>query len=67
MEIIVLGFEITRKLAFKAGPYLVVELLLPGGTLLALALYLYRRRASRQDVERPMADDMAKEAGLTPK
>ena len=28
------------------GPYLMLELLLPGGTLLALALYLLRRRAS---------------------
>lgn len=27
----------------KFGPYLAVELLMPGGTLVALALYLYRR------------------------
>ena len=26
------------------GPYLLVELILPGGTLLALLLWLYRRR-----------------------
>ena len=26
------------------GPYLAVELILPGGTLLALLLWLYRRR-----------------------
>ena len=26
------------------SPYLMVELLLPGGTLIALALWLYRRR-----------------------
>ena len=50
MEIIVLGLEIARRLASKAGPYLVIEILLPGGTLLALLLYLYHRRASRNEV-----------------
>jgi hypothetical protein len=32
------------ELVRKFGPYLAVELLLPGGTLIALALYLYRNR-----------------------
>ena len=27
-----------------AGPYLLIELLLPGGTLMALLLYVYRSR-----------------------
>ena len=49
MEIIMLGLEIARRLASRAGPYLVVEILLPGGTLLALLLYLYRRRANRNE------------------
>ena len=33
------------------GPYLLVELLLPGGTLIALSLWLYRlvRRAASSD------------------
>lgn len=43
MEILVIGLEVLRRL----GPYALVELVLPGGTLLALLLYLYRRRASR--------------------
>ncbi|MCC6868926.1 MAG: hypothetical protein IT522_08890 [Burkholderiales bacterium] len=30
------------KLARRAGPYLALELILPGGTLFALTLYLYR-------------------------
>ena len=47
MEIIMLGLEIARRLVSRAGPYLVVEILLPGGTLLALLLYLCRRRAVR--------------------
>ena len=33
-----------RRLGQKAGPYLMVEMLLPGGTLLALLLFLYQRR-----------------------
>ena len=28
----------------KFGPYVVLEMLLPGGTFFALALYLYRHR-----------------------
>jgi hypothetical protein len=45
METVMLGVETARRLALKIGPYVAVELLLPGGTLLALALYWYRRRA----------------------
>jgi hypothetical protein len=33
-----------RRLAQAGGPYLLLELLLPGGTLLALLLFLYRRK-----------------------
>jgi hypothetical protein len=29
------------------GPYVAIEILLPGGTLIALALWLYRRNRSR--------------------
>ena len=46
MEIIVAIIEIVRRLARGMGPYLLVEILLPGGSLLALALFLYRRRES---------------------
>jgi hypothetical protein len=31
-------------IARQASPYLLVELLLPGGTLVALILWLYRRQ-----------------------
>jgi hypothetical protein len=44
MEIVILVLDVLRRLLHRAGPYLVVEILLPGGTLLALTLYLYRRR-----------------------
>jgi hypothetical protein len=32
-----------RGYGSKLGPYLLLEVLLPGGTLLALLLFLYRR------------------------
>jgi hypothetical protein len=38
--------ETALRVAQKAGPYLLIEIILPGGTLLALALWLYRRHAS---------------------
>jgi hypothetical protein len=44
MEIVMVVLEVLRRVLQRAGPYLVVEMLLPGGTLLALTLYLYRRR-----------------------
>jgi hypothetical protein len=37
----------------RAGPYVALELLLPGGTLLALALFLYQRRGDER-VQRPL-------------
>ena len=45
MEIVLALIEIARRLARAAGPYLLVEILLPGGSLIALALFLYRHRA----------------------
>ena len=35
--------EIMSKLVQRLGPYLLLEMVMPGGTLMALALYLYRR------------------------
>jgi len=37
-----LGFA--RRLAQTFGPYLLVEILLPGGSLIALALFVYQQR-----------------------
>jgi hypothetical protein len=33
-----------RQFVQALGPYLLVEILLPGGSLIALALFLYRQR-----------------------
>ncbi|HET7097772.1 MAG TPA: hypothetical protein VFJ68_10305 [Casimicrobiaceae bacterium] len=37
-------FEVLRRHGQKLGPYLMLEILLPGGSLFALALFLYQRR-----------------------
>jgi len=44
--IAVRSFKVFGNLAQRAGPYLLLEILLPGGTLFALLFFLYRR--SRQ-------------------
>jgi hypothetical protein len=36
-------FELLRRFGAKLGPYVLLELLLPGGTMFALLLFLYRR------------------------
>jgi hypothetical protein len=44
MEIVMVCLEILRRLVQRLGPYVLVEIVLPGGTLIALLLYLYRRK-----------------------
>jgi len=50
MRIVTSWFGILRRVAQKAGPYLMLEMLLPGGTLFALLLFLWQRR--KPDIER---------------
>jgi len=38
------GWSGLRRLAQSLGPYLMLEIVMPGGTLLALLLFLYQRR-----------------------
>jgi hypothetical protein len=45
METMILAGRTLSRFAQRAGPYL-LALLLPGGSLVALALFLYRRRAA---------------------
>jgi len=45
MQIINPGWQLLRRAAKAVGPYMLLELLLPGGTLFALLLYLYRSGA----------------------
>ncbi len=46
MDILTNNLEILRRSLSRIGPYLLVEIVLPGGTLLALLFYLYRRKVS---------------------
>jgi len=43
MEMVMSSLEMLRRFGKKLGPYLMLELLLPGGTLFALLLFLYQR------------------------
>jgi hypothetical protein len=43
MRIAKVGFGWMRRIGRRLGPYVMLELFLPGGTLLALLLFLYRR------------------------
>lgn len=50
MQIVISWLGILRRFGRKAGPYLMLEMLLPGGTLFALVLFLWQRR--KPDIER---------------
>jgi hypothetical protein len=57
MQIVIGSLGMLRRFGQNWGPYLMLEILLPGGTLLALLLFLYRRRKldSRSDAPRTVA------------
>ena len=59
METLFIGLEMLRRLASRLGPYVLLEIALPGGTLLALLLYLYRRRNSSIGQDLPLPTAMA--------
>jgi hypothetical protein len=44
MQNVIRHWETLRRFGAKAGPYLMLEIALPGGTLLALLLFLVQRR-----------------------
>ncbi len=46
MQTIVRVFGMFRQWALALAPYAMLEIVLPGGTLLALLLFLYRRSAA---------------------
>ncbi|HEX4524931.1 MAG TPA: hypothetical protein VH704_15525 [Casimicrobiaceae bacterium] len=65
MRTVIRWLDILRKVGQKTGPYLMLEILLPGGTLLALLLFLYRRRRPDigRDVQRAIQDVLRALAG----
>jgi hypothetical protein len=46
MQFVLRSVGVSWELGRRLGPYLMLEILLPGGTLLALLLFLYRRRSA---------------------
>jgi len=44
MESTLYWLGLLRRYGEKLGPYVLLELVMPGGTLFALLLFLYRRR-----------------------
>ena len=55
MQRVVELLEALRRLGQRLGPYLMLEILLPGGSLFALALFLYQRRKARIGSATPSA------------
>jgi hypothetical protein len=55
MEMLRRAVEMLCRVGQKLGPYLVLEILLPGGTMVALALLLFRNRALRTGRSAPWA------------
>ena len=56
-------FELLRRHGGKLGPYVLLELLLPGGTLFALLLFFYQR-AKLNAGSRPIPAWLASPAAL---
>ncbi len=61
MDFLLVSLEAVRRLVRRAGPYLLIEMVMPGGTLIALLLYLYQR-AKRRSLDQAAA---AVRAGLS--
>jgi hypothetical protein len=54
MQIVMSALAGLRRFGQMFGPYLMLEILLPGGTLLALLLFLYQRRKFNVAILRPI-------------
>ena len=53
MQIVSTGLEILHRAGRKLGPYLLLEILMPGGTFLALLLFLYRHNRLHAETNSP--------------
>ena len=60
METVMIGLGLLRRLLPKIGPYVVMAIVLPGGILIALLVYLY----ARQDAKATMPVAMSRAADL---
>jgi hypothetical protein len=53
MQTVLSSLGILRRFWQNAGPYLMLEIVLPGGTLLALLLFLYRHSKLDRRIDAP--------------
>jgi hypothetical protein len=63
MEIVTGTLAMLRRWGQMLGPYLMLEILLPGGTLMALLLFLYRRTQQSECRIRILPNDYPDKAG----
>lgn len=54
MDIVRNSLEWLGRAGRRLGPYVMLEVLMPGGTMLALLLFLYRRWQSAAKVNLPL-------------
>jgi len=69
MQKLIRGISMLRRIGHDLGPYLLLELLMPGGSVLTLLLFLHRRgklRIFRPSVSiRPLADRLWASSNLS--
>ena len=65
MRILLIHLGNLRRVGRALGPYLLLEILMPGGTLLALLLFLYRRRKVEIESAVSRTADAVTRAGAT--
>jgi len=68
MQRVIDTLEMLRRMGQRLGPYLMIEILLPGGSLFALMLFLYQRRkgGAGRELPRPLAALLRAFAALLP-
>ena len=68
MQRVIEHLETLRRYGQRLGPYLMLEILLPGGSLFALMLFLYQRRkiGLRRELPRPVQAIIRALASLFP-
>ena len=54
-------FELLRRFGAKLGPYVLLEVLLPGGTLFALFLFLYQRSKAGRGIDAMQPEGIGEE------
>ena len=66
MQRVIDFLETLRRFGRKLGPYLMLEILLPGGSFFALMLFLYQRRKAGSPMPQPVQALMRLWASLVP-